>query len=1027
MRKCMLTAFAVFAVFLQIFAQKTVTGKVTDEKGAPVNGASVVARGTVGTTTSENGSFTLQVASTVRTLTVSAINYVSQTVNVGNGPITVVLKADDKNLGEVIVTGYSRIKKAEYGGASSKVTSENIRNVPVGSFDQILQGQAPGLSVLSGSGQPGSAASVILRGPTSIIGSSSPLYIIDGIPVEASVFQSVNPNTFESVDVLKDAVAAAQYGSRGASGVIVATTKRGKSGKAQVNFSFQAGRKFKPVFNYDMMNSAELLKAQEEVGRLFSNSSGNPVAPGGTINMPGYYYAPTSAAYAAQTAAGKAQFTRTLDSLSSINNNWDDNYFRNGRFNNYDLSVSGGQGRTRFYSALGLYKEDAVIRRSDLKRITLNNNIDYSDDKITVGVTTAVGYAKRSFQESSTTNSVQNPFLSSRITAPFYTPKDKTGAVNFNGSSLAAYGPYVIDAMELNKNYSDQLKATMGLNASYKVYKDITLNAFGSVDFRETQGTVYNSPLTVLNRLLNATVRTKTGNMVESLERTLQLNGRLGATYAKTFKDKHAVTVAGFYETLQTFYKFNSQQGFNLDPRRPNTFASVGTVNTGNAVDYYPVVSGSRSRRALESYGGSARYSFDKKYTVNVSYRQDGSSQLPEKNRWQGFYAADAIWEMSQEKFLANSKNIDQLRLRVSYGRSANAENFPYGYFGYLETYSSGIYVGGPTGLNQTIAVTNPGNTEAVWEYTKTLNIGVDFSLFKKRVYGDINLYDKRTDQAFATQSISPAASSFTSLNVNSGLVGNKGIEVNIKGEVVRTKDFKWVVGIAAAYNKNEVLDLGNIANFELGTSRITKGLPLGSHLEQGWAGVDAATGKPLYYDANGNVTDVYSQPSKVQKWGTFYAPHTGGFNTQLTYKGFDLSVLFSYQYGTTRVNNLEFFVENPGGFLLQGFNQARSLDYWKKPGDVTRVQSPLYQNNFTSKYIQDASFLRLRNVTLSYTLPTQVTSRLKINNVRFYVAGQNLAVWTKWKGYDPEDDNNISLSEFPNPRAITAGFDVTF
>jgi TonB-linked SusC/RagA family outer membrane protein len=1020
MRKSMLTAFAVFAVFLQVLAQRAVTGKVTDEKGAPVSGASVVARGNVGTTTAENGAFTIQVPANVRTLTVSSINFETQTVTIGTGPIVVVLKSDGKTLNDVVVTGYGTKKRTEYGGAATKVMSENIRQVPIASFDQILQGQVPGLSVLSGSGQPGASASVILRGATSIIGSNSPLYVIDGVPVEASVFQSINPNAFESVDVLKDAVAAAQYGSRGASGVIVATTKRGKGGKTQVSFSYQAGRKFKPVFNYDMMNSAELLKAQEELGQLLPASANN-------INVPGFYYSPLSAAYAAQNAAGKAQFTRTLDSLRGINNNWDDNFFRNGRFNNYDLSISGGQGRTRFYSAIGLYKEEGVIRRSDLKRVTLNNNIDFSDDKINLRLTTAFGYSKRNFQESSTSNSVFNPFLSSRITAPYYTPKDRNGNPNFNGNSLSAYGPYLIDAMEINGNYNDQIKATVGLTTNYRITKDITLGAFGSIDFRETQGTVFNSPLTVNNRLLNTNVRTRTGSLTESLERTLQLNGRLNASYDKVFNEKHGVGVSAFYETLQTFYKFNSQQGFNLDPRRPNTFAGVGPVNTGNAVNFFPAVTGSRSRRALESVGGAARYSYNKKYTVNFSYRQDGSSQLPEKNRWQGFYAGDVIWELTQEKFLAKSKKVDLLRLRASYGRSANAENFPYGYFGYLETYSSGIYVGGPGDVNQTIFVTNPGNIEAVWEYTKTLNIGIDYSFFKRRVYGDINVYDKRTDNAFARQSISPAASSFTTLDVNSGLVGNKGIELTLNVEVLRKKDFSWVVGINSAYNKNEVLDLGDISTFEQGTSRITKGLPLGSHFEQGWAGVDAATGKPLYYDVNGNVTDVYNLPNKVQKWGTFYAPYTGGFNSRITYKGFDLSVLFSYQYGSTRVNNLEFFVENPGGFLLQGFNQARSLDYWKKPGDQPRVQSPLFQNNFTSKYIQDASFLRLRNLTLAYTVPDNIISKVKLAGARFFITGQNLAVWTKWKGYDPEDDNNISLSEFPNPRAFTAGVDITF
>lgn len=1001
-----------------IAQNKTITGKVVDDQtnvGLP--NATILAKGTNTSARSEaDGSFSITVSQRTQTLVISYIGYLSQEVSAASANVgTVKLKFSTKAEDGVIVTGIQKVKKSEYAGASSNISSEKIKAVPIASFDQILQGRAPGLSVLSGSGQPGNSASVILRGPTSITGGSSPLYILDGVPVEASVFQNINPNNFESVDVLKDAISAAQYGSRGAAGVIVATTKRGSGGKAKINFLYQVGRKFKPQFKYDMMNSKELLKAQEDLGKFVTGA-----------NLPGWVNSPVNPTFAAQTPAVQAQRLRTLDSLGNINNNWDDNYFTTGQFNSYDLSISGGQGRTKIYSGLGLYKEDAIIRRSDMKRITLQTNLDYADDKLSVAVSSLLGYTKRNFQQSATTNSVQNPFLSARISAPYFTPKDANGNVNFTGTGLPGYGAYTVDAMEKDENYNDQIKTTLGLNTSYKVIDAVTVNAFGSLDFRETQATLFTNPLSVLsNPPLNTNVRTQGGQITESLVRTLQLNARVGAQYDKTFKDIHNVNVYGFYEVLQNFNKSVSAQGFNLDPRRPNTFAAILPVNTGNAVNYFPVVGGGRSERAMQSVGAIAKYSYDSRYILNFSYRQDGSSQLPDQNRWKGFWAAGAIWNAGREKFLANSKTIDVLRVKASYGNAANADGFPYGYYGYQETYLTGQYIGGPAGLQQTLFVNDPGNPDADWEYTSTANFGVEFGLFKSRINGDIQLYNKVTSKAFATQTLS-ATSGFGGLSVNSAKIGNMGIEYNINVDVIRKEDFRWTIGANGAYNKNEVLDLGAIANFDLGTSRITKGLPLGSHFEVGWSGVDAATGKPLYLDVNGNVTDVYSAVNKVQNWGTFYAPYTGGVTSNLSYKGFDFTVLCSWQKGSTRVNNLEFFVESPA-FLQQGFNQARTLDFWKTPGQQARVQSPLYQNQFTSRLIQDASFFRIRNVGLSYTLPKTVTSKLKINNVRLFVQGQNLAVFTRWKGYDPEDDNNISLSEFPNPRAITGGIDITF
>ena len=299
--------------------------------------------------------------------------------------------------------------------------------------------------------------------------------------------------------------------------------------------------------------------------------------------------------------------------------------------------------------------------------------------------------------------------------------------------------------------------------------------------------------------------------------------------------------------------------------------------------------------------------------------------------------------------------------------------------------------------------------------------------MLRNKLYGDIQVYDKRTNNLFAQLSLSATGGPFGSVDVNAGKMFNRGIEYNINYDVIRTRDLTWTLNVNGSYNKNEVTDLGGITSFELGTSLVSVGKPIGSHYEVKWAGVDASTGAPLYYDLDGKVTPVYSAANRVQDYGTSIPPLAGGFGTSLRWKGFDLNAFFSYAADYNLVNNWEFFLESPN-FLGQGINQAKSLDFWQQPGDVASSASPLYQNQFTSKLIQDASFLRLRTLSLSYTMPASVTERLKaVSNVRFYILGQNLLTWTKWKGLDPENDANISLGEYPNPRAITAGIDITF
>jgi TonB-linked SusC/RagA family outer membrane protein len=977
----------------------------------------------VGTQTNASGSYSIDVPANGKALEFSSVGYEAQTVSIGNKVVVspTLATADAKDLQEVVVTGISRVKKSQYSGAATKIDEKQLKNQPVGSFDQILQGRAPGITALTGSGAPGSPTNIIIRGTGSIQGGSSPLYIVDGIPVEASVFQGFNPNDFASVDVLRDASSTALYGSRGSAGVIVVTTKKGVAGKVKLGYSAQMGVKSKPQFSFRPMSSAEVLEAQRRYGLIVAQ--GDATSPAANdIRIPGFYYSSSNPRYASLTAAEKTAYARALDSLGGINSNWADEIFRNGNFSNHQLTLSGGTGKTRIFSSIGLYNEEGITLRTDMKRVTFRNNIDYADDKVSFSVNSNLGYTKRNFQQSTQGNSLGNPFLTAAVTIPYAKVyKDDGSYATGIGNSFA--GANQLDLTKYDKNYNDQLKATMGVTAAYKITENLSAGVTSGIDFRETQNTNYGSRL-AFTRTTSTNIRTRSGFMTEGLTRFFRATVRPNITYKNVFRENHDVEISAYSEYVREFNKSFSATGYGVDPKRPNTMAAI---TQGDAVNQlFAVVGGGRSENSLASGLLTARYTYNGKYTFTGSYRRDGSSKLPVDTRWQGFYSVGAIWDATKEDFIKNISFINVLRVKLSYGGAGNADNFPGGDYPYQNAYTQGNY----SGLN-TIFASYPGNPGLKWESTYVTNFGIDFELFKRRVYGDINLYDKRTKDLFVRKTLTAPAGfgNGAALDINAGELGNKGVELSINGELLRKKDMSLTVFANVSYNRNRVISLGGEQPYEDGTELIKEGLPLGTHYEVRWGGVDAATGMPLYYTKDGQLTTVYSADNRVQDFGTWEAPWRGGFGANARYKGFDLSLLFSWQRGATKVDNLEYFVENPVGFLANGYNQSSDLNFWQQSGDVASTPSPLYGTNFSSKLIHDASFLRFRDIRLGYTIPKNLIGKMKFfSGMNFYIQGSNLFMWTKWRGYDPEAGaSNINLSEFPNPRTVTAGLDINF
>jgi len=1017
MRKIALFVLWGLLFSLQVWAQeKTVAGRITDDKGSPLRGVTISSKGNskLSTTSDENGRFTIKVPASVKSLNFSYVGFQNETVSIGSGAdLSVSLRVSTQDLESVVVTGYSREKKPTFTGAAAKVASDKIQQVPMASFDQILQGRAPGLLVTAGSGQPGSSARVQIRGAGSISGGNGPLYILDGIAIEAGVFQGLNPNDFESVDVLKDAASTAQYGARASNGVIVITTKRGKSGKSDINFGVQYGFSDRTNRPFRMMNTAERLQF-EEIAGLAGQAANSPV------NYAGWYYSQKNPRYNGLTQAQRDLEARAFDSIKGIDVNWQDIFFRdNAPFTQVDLSINGGNEKTRFYLSGNYFQQDGIAIRSDLKRYTVTSNIDHvsADGRLTIGFRNNMGYSIRNFIESENGVALANPFAAAFLSLPYHSlrvPGTQNVAVG-NGYT----GPNAYDRIFTTTSVTNQIKLVTSLNLNYKIWDGLSARGTIGGDYRQTDGSRFIKPDSWAGRLVNPGLA---GLFSENYSKQYQFTVNGGLGYNKTFADKHEVDATALYELVRFWTNNFAYTGFGINPKLPNTPAGITPGSTAN--NLIPTVGGGNLQNGLESYVGLLRYTYDRRFTVTGSLRRDGSSKAPVKNRYINLWSVGANWMVSNEAFMANVGWLSSLKLRASYGKTANNDGFP-GSFSYLATYGNTQY-GGVGG----IVPTTPGNADLDWEFQKQANIGLDFSLFKDRLRGAIDVYERKTNNLFISQSLSATAGFGTGFNlpVNAGEVRNRGIEYIFDYDVIRSKNFLWTVSVNGSYNDNEITSLGQVSEFEQGTSILRKGLPIGSHYTVKWAGVDAATGRGMYYNRDGKITDVYSASQSVAEFGTFNAPWLGGFSTTVRYVGFELSAFFNYQEGFSRFNNETFFYTY-GNSPNNQFNlRSDMLSIWQKPGDVSQYQSAASVRQFSSRDIQDASYLRFRNLTIAYNFPVESFQKKKVlKALRVYANAQNLFTWTNWEGFDPEDNNNIAQYEYPALRTVTFGLNVTF
>jgi TonB-linked SusC/RagA family outer membrane protein len=974
--------------------EKTISGTVSDQRGT-LPGVNVTIKGVKRSTQTDfNGKYSIQ-AQTGEVLVFTFLGMKTFTATVGNSSVVnVKMEEEMTTFNEVIVTNsYNKgEKRSKVTGSIATVAAKQIENRALASFDQILQGQAAGVTVQSGSGQPGSSAKVRIRGTSSINGVNEPLYILDGVPITTGDFASLNANDFESVSLLKDASATSIYGSRASTGVIVITSKKGKY-NSDTQFTYRSQLGFSKVgeAKFKMMNSEELLNFQRYVKTGVGGTGG---ANDGPLT------------------------DEQIAELSKTNTNWRDVFFRTGVTNTQEISMRGGTENTRFFNSLSYFDQEGISIRSGLKRFTLRSNIENKPSETSlIGVNISLNFSKQNLIDSEGAIALQNPYAAAYLAGPFQTVFNPDGTYNVD-SDPSRVGGVAYENLKLNQRYNNQVKAVVNLFAEKQIVKNLTARVDFGVDFSNDFFVTATDPKSQFG------LTTEPGNAGSYSESSTNL-GKFNTTskivYNNTFAEKHDFEAAVYLEYYKSHGRTGNFEGYGINPALvgypEGITPGTGTSETaGNGLS--PIVGGSDSENGLLSYFSVVKYGYDDRFKLDLSLRRDASNKFADANKWGTFWSAGANWNIMNEKFMTENNFFQTLILRASIGTTGNQAGI--GSFQKEATWGTSQYGGNPS-----IVQTSVPNPELQWEEGMKKNIGFDFSILNDRLSGTVEYYNNYTSELFIEQTL-PLESGLGKLDVNAGTMSNKGVDISIEGFLVKKDNLSFSLYGNFNYNKNRIEDLKQVDEYPLGTSIVREGLPFGSHYAVEWAGVNPANGQPLYYDLNGNITNQYSDSNNVAKFGSYEPVYSGGFGSRFNYKGLELSTLFTFAAEYFRFNNQSFFQENPN---FAQYNQSTiMLTMWKNPGDITEVQSNKYQREFSSKDIEDASYLRLKNITIGYNFPKVIFDRIKgISGVRVYAQAENLVTWTKFTGFDPEDDNNIATYEYPTPRIVTFGVDVKF
>jgi TonB-dependent starch-binding outer membrane protein SusC len=996
----LLTGTLVMAQTVQI------TGTVTSsEDGMPMPGVSVVAKGTtVGATTGSDGKYSINVPANVQALQFSFIGYTSQEVLIaGKTRIDVAMITDLVQMEEIVVVGFGVQKKRDIAGAISSVKADAIERAPVASFDKAIQGRASGVQVTASTGIPGGNVSMRIRGRTSITAGTQPLYIIDGVPMttgdnsqmttSSNSLAGLNPNDIESIDILKDAGSASIYGAQAANGVVLITTKRGKDGKTKFNFTASKGYNTM-IKNFSVLTGPQFVDLTLEAYR---NA-----------------YGATGTNYLNLITSFKAK--NWLDASGNNiapNYDWVDAVMRKGIVDEYMLSAAGGNDKTQFFTSGSYNKTQGQVIGTDFSRVTFRSNINHKvNNKLSFETNLGLSSFNQTTQPAA--GAYANPSRSGYLIVPTNPIYDVNSATGYT-ESASMYGGYtnnVVFNAKVNYIHNTTSAVVGSFMATYKIIDGLTFKSSWNLDFQDILEEQFYDPRsndgsTVAGRIYQYDTRI----MNWSTDQTFN--------YSKVFADVHNVSaVAGF-----TYRNSESKTFFGHGTGLPSPqFQLLNAVGTPQSVG------ASYNNWKLAGMFARFNYTYNDKYIASFTGRYDGSSRFGANNKYGFFPAAQLAWRISSESFMESLTFIEDMKLKLSYGVTGNSS---IGNYAAVSRYGiGGTYLGSRSLARQL------GNPDITWETSTSYDMGMTVSLFKGRIGVEADYYIRDSKDLLLDRPL-PRSTGFGSITMNIGSLRNTGFEFQINSFNVKAGDFEWKTDLNFTFQHIEITSLIDSLQ-DLGDQRNKIGYQPWTQRLRVWAGVNPADGRPMFYDKNGNITYRPVDADYVwQKRGpepTFF----GGISNDLSFKGITLSAFFQFSTGNNGLNSEATFLNRSG-------NTAERNQYtyvydrrWTTPGQITDVSKPWYNNTYlggaispytTSTYhYEPLDYLRLKNIMLSYNIPTSLLRKIKIESLQIFAQGTNLWTKTYYTGYDPEfSASDGDFGTYPQSKSYTFGIKMSF
>ncbi len=1001
------------------FAQTgAIQGQVTDaETGETIPGANIlVVELERGAASDADGNFRIaNLRAGTYTVTATFVGYRTfrQAVQVQANQTTMLnisLQMGAVGLDELVVSGYAVTPKRELTGSIASVRSQDIQDVTLQNPESLLQGRAAGVNVTADSGNPGGAFRVSIRGNGSINAATQPLYIIDGVQISfsqqsgltsTSPLNAINPNDIESIEVLKDASSAAIYGAEAAAGVVIITTKRGQAGRTQVTARAETGVRTL-ARNVDYITPDQYVQYLGEGAALNNGVSlDNDISAfidGERNFLLGFF--------------GEDPFNEG----QLANTDWQDIIFSDGVTQRYNISVSGGDQTTTFRISAGYEDTEGTAFNADFTRLNLRTNIDHS---ISSRFRTSVGLnVSRStqFGVCQDGNFINCPPSQAMFEAPMSFPFNADGSYNaFTRFGLSNNPAVQRDEVDRNVTVTQILS---NINLIYRATDWLSMNGLVAVDYRNTEDEQFRSAIAAPGQggwttFANRNVRNFNTNLVVNARQTFDgvhnVSGLIGTEYRRNFSESQLVRGDGF----------------------PGPFFRVLST-TANPV----TAAGTQTEWRRGSYFANAQYNYSERYFLNVVARYDGHSRFGSETRWGFFPAVSGAWRITEEDFF-NVEFLDELKLRAGYGITGNSA---IGNFASRGLYSAAGSYQGNTGLRPS----QLANANLGWEEARELNIGLDYEFLQGRIFGAIDVYRKVNAELLFARPL-PSDSGFGSITENIGKVQNQGIEFEISSVNVNTRDFTWSTRFNIAFMDNEILELPDRTPIgENNTfTALKEGSPIGLIQVPRYAGVNPADGRPMWLDGDGNITFNPVQADDAIEYKDGFANTVGGFGNTFNYRGLTLDAFFQFSFGQWAFPQTDYYFTRTPDFLMQMSTEVEGR--WRQPGDMTSypraviagtnfIETANYRTQLSTQSIYNASYIRLKNISLSYQVPQRWASQVGLNNVRLYASALNLLTWTAWPWYDPEvafgvNDiyGNVTAASYPTERQVNAGIEIRF